>query len=158
MDGESLHVANGGMFDRLVQAKELGDDSIRTLIDRGYLSPFRAYAAVTSYRVTDNMKDDKRRVFSTTRNGLDWSSGVLELVGDPVEEYRRLANGTRAILMAPAIKNAEQFARDFRDAGIPAACINSTQSPTEIAYLLDAFASGHVRVLTNVDMVGEGFD
>lgn len=180
MDGESLHVAKGGMFDRLVQAPELGDDSIRALIDRGYLSQFRAYAAVTSYRVTDNMTpdereeyynqiadtirlggcvpDDKRRVFSTTRNGLDWASGVLELVGDPVEEYRRLANGTRAILMAPAIKNAEQFAKDFRAAGIPAACINSTQSPTEIAYLLDAFASGHVRVLTNVDMVGEGFD
>src|SRR5690606_33606350 len=102
MDGESLHVAKGGMFDRLVQAPELGDDSIRTLIDRGSHSPFAASAAVRSYRVSDNMTpgepnehfsrvvdsiraggyvpDDKRRVFSTVRNRLDWTSGVLELV------------------------------------------------------------------------------
>src|SRR5690606_38038612 len=63
MDGESLRVAKGGIFERVEQAPELGDDSSRTLIDRGYLSQFRAYAAVTSYRVTDNMTPDEREEY-----------------------------------------------------------------------------------------------
>ncbi|MFC4729076.1 DEAD/DEAH box helicase [Coralloluteibacterium thermophilus] len=180
MDGDSLHVDKGGLFDRLVQASSLAGDSVRALIDRGYLSGFRAYAARTSYNIEERMTwrereqklvDDltreamglpagsgERAIFHAPRKGLDWDSGVLELMGDPVEEYKRVANGTRAILMAPAIKSAEAFAVDFRTAGIPAACINSTQSPAEIARLLDAFRRGQVLVLTNVDMVGEGFD
>ncbi len=144
MDGESLHVDKGGLFERLVQARQLGNDSARALIDRGYLSGFRAYAPVNAP--------------VAMRHGLDWENGELVLAGDPIAEYRRLANGTRAIVMAPAIRNAEAFAREFRAAGIPAACINSTQSPVEIARLLDAFRTGRVWVLTNVDMVGEGFD
>lgn len=182
MDGESLHVDRGGLFDRLVQASSLGNDSARVLIDRGYLSGFRAYAARTTYNIVDGMswqererKEDRDRMLDAYgmpaddgqrralrhvgRGGsLDWSGGVLELAGDPVDEYKRLAPGSRAILMAPAIMNAEAFAREFRAAGISSACINSTQSPSEIVGLLDAFRAGHIRVLANVDMIGEGFD
>lgn len=60
--------------------------------------------------------------------------------------------------MAPAISNAEEIAQQFRAERIPAACINSMQSPAEIARLLDAFRAGRIWVLTHVDMVGEGFD
>lgn len=180
MDGESLHVEKGGLFDGLVQAKSLRENSTATLIERGYLSAFRVYAARTEYNIAEHMTASEqeaqlerevaaaamgeyvdggqRKVFSNSRKGLDYSSGVLELMGDPVEEYKRFAMGKRAILMAPAIRNAETFARQFREAGIPAACVNSTQSSTEIARLLDAFRSGQCLVLTNVDMVGEGFD
>ncbi|HEY9746750.1 MAG TPA: DEAD/DEAH box helicase [Oculatellaceae cyanobacterium] len=180
MDGESLHVDKGGLFNRLVQAKQLEGNSASILIERGYLSPFKVFAARTSYNVAERMTADEidrkaehdakleamgeyvdtgqRRVFSNKKDGLDWESGVLELMGDPVEEYKRHSPGKRAILMAPAIKNAELFAKEFRAAGIPAACINSTQSHTEIARLLDAFRTGRCLVLANVDMVGEGFD
>lgn len=180
MDGESLHIAKGGLFDRLVQARQLGNDSTRALIDRGYLSGFVCYAARTHYDIHERMTlrerealldqqladaaingyfdDGRRSVFRERKPGLDWESGKLELIGDPVAEYKRLATGQRAILMAPAIKNAEEFAVDFRADGVPAACINSTQSPAEISRLLDAFRAGHIKVLTNVDMVGEGFD
>lgn len=182
MDGESLHVDKGGLFDRLVQARQLGNDSAATLIDLGHLSGFVAYAARTSYNIEELMtwrerieREDTCRAhaamgayvdpgdrgifrFKSPRGGLDWENGVVELMGNPVAEYQRVAAGTRAIVMAPAIRNAEAMAREFRAAGIPAACINSMQSPTEIARLLDAFHAGRCRVLTNVDMVGEGFD
>ena len=139
MDGESLHVTKGGIFDRLVQASTLTADSTRTLIGRGYLSDFRAYAG----KIGKNYVNDGRR---------------LALYGDPIAEYKRLAAGKQAIMMCPAILNAEEFAEQFRAAGVPAACINSSQTQNTIARLLDAFAAGRIRVLTNVDMVGEGFD
>jgi len=182
MDGESLHVSKGGLFDRLVQASTLGNDSARVLIESGYLSGFRAYMPVSSDPLggghLSRMRDDPEYSMMweainghssesveqdrTTRRPrvapLDWNSGDLQLCGDPVKEYMRLARGRPAILMAPAIKNAEAFAQQFRDARVPAACINSTQSQSDIARTLDAFRAGRVHVLTNVDMVGEGFD
>lgn len=154
LDGESLHVSRAGVFDRLVQASSLIENSARALIDRGFLSGYRAYKPVQFER---HARTAQAAMYSRTK-GLNWQDGELTLYGDPIEEYKRLAFGKRAILMAPAIKNAKILAGQFRAAGIPAACINSTQSPTEIARLIDAFRSGDCLVLTNVDMVGEGFD
>ncbi len=179
MDGESLHVDNGGVFHRLVQAESLQQNSVRTLIEWGYLSGFIAYKPIYEESPHDRrmredpeyaaMMDDFYGVPPRPRSqqeegrrervvGLEWNTGVLHLYGDPVAEYQHRAMGKPAILMAPAIKNAEEFAQQFREAGIPAACINSMQTPGEIARLLDAFRDGRVKVLTNVDMVGEGFD
>ena len=147
MDGESLHVSKGGLFDGLVQAESLRVNGTHTLIERGYLSDFRAFAG----RIPVNL--GMQRVLTGKAE-----SGKLQLYGDPVAEYKRLALGKQAIMMCPAILNAEAFAKQFRAAGVPAACISSNDTPNGIARLLDAFASGQIRVLCNVDMVGEGFD
>ena len=146
MDGESLHSSKGGLFDRLVQSSTLAIDGTGILIGRGYLSDFRVYAG----RIPQSKSDYV--------DGLDYGSGKLILHGDPIAEYQRLADGKQAIMMCPAIINAEEFAEQFRAAGIPAACISSNLTSNAIARLLDQFASGRIRVLTNVDMVGEGFD
>lgn len=148
MDGESLHVSKGGLFTRLVMASELGHHSVRTLIERGHLSTYRAYGAQPLHTYNESTK---------------WllklrDSAKLSLRGHPVAEYQRLASGTRAIMMCPSIVNALEFAEWFREAGIPAACINSRQTPAAITRTLEAFKSGRIQVLTNVDMVGEGFD
>jgi len=192
MDGESLHVCNGGLFDRLVQARGLGNDSARMLIERGFLSDFIVYApprghaqtwsveasinafeesivddmlaatadAALSYRPRDVSrefdKDGKPR--KRRARGLDYETGTITLAADPVLEYKRLASGTQAIMMCPAIKNAEMFARQFREAGVSAAAIHSTMAQSQVTRALDAFAAGQVRVICNVDMIGEGFD
>lgn len=139
MDGESLHVDNGGLFERLVQSGLLGDNSTKELMDRGHLSAYSVFAPTSPPMVAGEERE-------------------FILAGDPVSEYRNKAAGTQAILMAPSIKNAEEFAQQFRSAGIPSACINSTQSPAEISRILSFFDQGRIKVLANVDMVGEGFD
>lgn len=212
MDGESLHVDNGGLFDRLIQADSLGADSSRKLIEAGWLSEYRAYTPIS--RVTARQQTDEdvlddivatemayrpgdhvrlktidvanmpewrlrkyhaldheimdqarkaaiaagRRLGPWSITGLDWERGKLLLAEHPVHAYNRLAPGSRAILMAPAIRNAEQIAESFKYHGIPAAAIHSNMTASAIARLLDAFAAGELRVLTNVDMVGEGYD
>lgn len=183
MDGESLHVSKGGLFDSLVQAEGLGDDSARVLIERGYLSDFVVYAPPKGQAVA--IYDDAAQLESAVvadmiaatqsaalgidfvpaagrsdsrPRGLDYDTGRLVLLGDPVKEYRRRANGTQAIVMCPAIKNAEQFAQAFRDAGVPAGAIHSTMPQSQVTRTLDAFSQGRVRVICNVDMIGEGFD
>jgi len=187
MDGESLHVLNGGLFDRLVQANGLGNDSAHTLIERGYLSDFIVYAppvpltqdkalehdtrSAMSYddfarAMVDDMTAQRDRIYDESGKhwthqapqALDYESGEVRLWGDPVREYRRRADGTRAIMMCPSIENAEQFARDFRAAGISASAIHSRMPQSRINRALDAFQRDEVRVICNVDMIGEGFD
>lgn len=180
MDGESLHISNGGLFDSLLQAPALGSNSVRTLIERGYLSDYVVYAgrppkqppltqaqeeAIYERMMLETLQDAQRTApphANPTRRsaptGLDWDGHTLTLDAHPVAAYQRIASGTQAIVMCPAISNAEEFADSFKAAGVPAACIHSGMTSAGIARVLDAFASGRVRVLTNVDMVGEGFD
>lgn len=173
MDGESLHISKGGLFDRLVQAEGLANDSARVLIERGFLSEFVVYAPqkkqtfpyyVDANELENAVLEDSvaaKQAADTGREraqSLDYLSGRLCLMGDPVKEYRRRADGTQAIVMCPAIKNAEKFALAFRDAGIAAGAIHSTMPQSQITRTLDAFASGRLRVICNVDMIGEGFD
>lgn len=138
MDGESLHVSKGGLFERLVQAKGLRTNSVAALISAGYLSDFTVFSP-------DNI------FHSMERNELG-------IGGDPVGFYAERFRGRPAIMFCPSIKNSQEFAEQFRDAGIPAAHIGSDLSSVGAARVLDAFSSGRVDVLTNVDMVSEGFD
>jgi superfamily II DNA or RNA helicase len=182
MDGESLHVDNGGLFERLIQAESLKENSVSTLIERGYLADFVTYASpknanlaidingktgLSPLRFEDQMvaemlsgtyEDDKGKAQKPYLQSLDYESGELTLDADPIKQYQKLAAGTQAILMAPAIRNAEEFAKLFREAGIAAAAIHSTMPRSRITRALDAFAKGKLKVLCNVDMIGEGFD
>ncbi len=138
LDGKSLHADHGGLFTRLVQAPELRQDSILTLVRMGHLCPTRVCSPPGALR----------------RLG----SCELEIVGDPVECYMRLAAGRQAVAMCPSIRNAQELAEQMRAAGVPAACISSEMSASSVAHVLDLYSARRVMVLCNVDMVGEGFD
>ena len=181
MDGESLHVSKGGLFDRLIQADGFDEKGDKILTELGYLSRCKVYAAMTSYKLSDYAEGEEvyemmdyiaqqeaelgtvyddlsRPVFSDSAKKLNYESGILELIGHPVEEYKLKAEGSQAILMAPSIKNAEKFASEFREAGIPAACIHSGLGDVENARIINEFKLGRIKVVTNVDMIGEGAD
>lgn len=154
-DGQGLGVESGGIFSRLIQAEALQKDSVSTLIERGYLSPFRCWS------IRSITHDEMLRIGADgdyTQPSLCASLKGTQIIGDAVREYRRLADGKRAVAMCVAIKNAEETAEEFRAAGIPSSFISSQLSAVEIARRVDAFRSGEILVLANVDMVGEGFD
>ena len=134
MTGESLHVNNGGLFDNLVQAPSLKENSVSTLIENGYLSDFEVYAPP------------------------DMILHIDEMSGYPADEYRRLANKSHAIVMCQSIGDAYECARAFVNKGITAACINSRQPNSVISRILDKFEQEEIKVICNVDMIGEGFD
>jgi superfamily II DNA or RNA helicase len=139
MDNESLHVSNGGLFDNLVQAKDLQKESIKALIGRGYLCDFK----VLSPQEPEKIKNKK---------------GEIELAADPAQQYIEHLKGHRAVMFCPSIKNSREFAAQFREKGISSAHIGSDLSSVEVSRRLEAFADGQIDILTNVDMVSEGFD
>ena len=148
-DGGSLHVSSGGLFERLVQAQDLAVDSVGELIRRGYLCDFDLYSPPR--------EEDFLRKQQAARE-----DGKLLLSADPVAFLKTLESkyqrSLQTVVFTPTILNAKEMAQEFREGGFSAAHISSNQGASEVARVLDAYRSGQVQVLTNCDMVSEGFD
>ncbi|MEI7608058.1 MAG: DEAD/DEAH box helicase [Rhodospirillaceae bacterium] len=144
LDGRGL----GDVFETMVQGPTTAE-----LIRDGYLSPYRAYAPTTLdlSGVRTSMGD-----FATA----DVSAAVDKpsITGDIIEHYQSLAAGKRAILFAATRAHSRHLAEVFTAAGIPAEHVDG-ETPADVRERAVAdFAAGRLRVLTNVELFGEGFD
>lgn len=148
-DGGSLHVSSGGLFERLVQAQDLADDSVGELIRRGHLCDFDLYSP-----------PDEELFLRRQRRAKE--DGKLLISADPVDFLKTLEKKykrrLKTVVFTPTILNAKEMAQEFRSGGFSAAYISSKQGASEVVRILDAYRSGQVQVLTNCDMVSEGFD
>lgn len=142
MDGAGL----GDWFEELIEGP-----SMRWLIDQGYLSKYRLLGAPPLDMST-----------LKTRAGEFTSESVAELVDDPkiigdaVKHYQQHCPGARNIVFAANIAHSQHIVERFRAAGYPAAHLDGTSKDRDA--VLAAFERGEIRVLSNVDLFGEGFD
>lgn len=171
LDGQSLHSADGGLFDRLVEAEGLQDNSCETLIQRGFLAPYIAYGIPSDLP------------WGLLRKGRgDWTSaslaeaiGCSHIVNDFMGQHRRFADGKQTLVFTAGIGNADALADAINMEGVSnedvlkswvwdrrenrrAAVIHSQLSASENARRIDLFRRKKIRFLISVDMVGEGFD
>lgn len=85
-------------------------------------------------------------------------SALDGLAEKPVEAYRRFVNGQRAIVFASNVAHAEALAQQFAAVGIPAACVHGNTPTRQRKEILEGLASGRIRVVTNPQVLTEGFD
>jgi DNA repair protein RadD len=84
--------------------------------------------------------------------------GPRELAQDPVDAYLAKAKGTSAVIYASSIELAKEYADRIAGHGIHAAAIWG-EMPTELRdQQLAEFASGHIRVVTNQNVLLDGWD
>ncbi len=76
----------------------------------------------------------------------------------PVEAWQKHAGGRKAIVFCRDVKHAQDMADAFRDAGIPAGCIDGRLDSDLRAARLAAHAAGDLTVLTTVQVLTEGYD
>lgn len=144
MDGRGL----ADHFDAMVCGPTVAD-----LIDQGYLSKYRLFAPATV---------DVSGLH--TRMGDYVTSEAAELVnkpkitGDAISHYRRHCDGARAIVFAVSIEHSKAIAAAFNAEGIPALHIDGNTDGGLRDAMMQDFRDGRVRVLSNVDLFGEGFD
>jgi DNA repair protein RadD len=81
-----------------------------------------------------------------------------EIVQRPVDAYRNWAPATIAVVFGPTVAACEEFARDFNEAGIPAAVVHGKLSVEERDRRLTRWKNGQTRVVCNVGILTEGFD
>ena len=144
LSGEGL----GDLFECMVQGPTVAE-----LIEQGALSPYRLFApaGVDLSGVHSKMGD-------FVRGELNDAMNKPSITGDAVSHYLKLARGKRAVAFCVSVEHAENVAKQFREAGIPAASIDGGMDKVLRQSVLKSFAAGDLLVLTSCDLISEGFD
>lgn len=143
-DGAGL----GAFFDELV----LGP-SVSELIRDKYLAPYRLFGPQhpdLSEVHTVAGDYDKHELADVMKSST--------VVGDAVAEYIQHGKGLTGIAFTWSVESSKELAQRFNDAGVPAAHIDGTTEEYMRDAAIQAFRDEKIKILTNVDIVGEGFD
>lgn len=127
--------------------------SVSWLIENNYLAPYRLYAPsrLSLEGVRTQMGDYRK-------------SDVIDVVDKPritgsaINEYRKVAYGKRAVVFCVSVKHSSHVVNEFNAAGIPARHVDGENPTHERDQAIKLFAEGKIKVLSNVDLFGEGFD
>jgi len=130
-----------------------------SLIEKGYLVP------VKGYLVSLPVDDSKLRLSRNADGELDYTAkSVSEVFNTPevnsliVKKWKELAGGRKTIFYTASLEHALALFAEFEKAGIPAAYVDGKMPLKKRREILRAFKSGKVKVLTNMNVLTEGFD
>lgn len=144
LDGQGL----GRFFKVMIQGPTTAE-----LIERGFLSDYRVFIPGSP---------DLSRVATVAG---DFDKGQLEvaldkptITGSALTEYVRHARGERAIVFAVSINHSKHVVSQFSAAGFRAAHIDGETPREERAGKVKAFEQGEIQILSNVDLINEGFN
>lgn len=144
LDGAGL----GNYFDAMVCGP-----STKWLIENKFLSDFVLYSPHTvdvgllGKRGNDYRKDQADEMMSDPK-----------IVGNIIGHYQQHTPNTRALGFWVSRERSKAMAQKFTDAGYPAVHIDSETDDHIRDHIMRDFEAGHIRVLCNVDLFGEGYD
>lgn len=138
----------GRIFTNLVNAATMHE-----LTESGVLVPMRVFSC---------SKPDMR---GAETSGGEWTDRAaaergMEIIGDVVTEWCRLASQRKTIVFGATIAHCEEICRQFNEAGILAAVFTSKTPDGERVALLNEYkkTDSALRVLVSVEALAKGFD
>jgi len=148
-DGTGLGRGHGGFADVMVEGP-----SVSWLMDNEFLSNYRMFLA--------NVVD--MTGVSKTASG-DYSPSQLvarmqekrAIVGDAIQEYGDRGAGA-AVLFAPSVALAQEYADKFCDAGFKFKSLDGTMSDAARKKTINALTAGAIDGITSCEIVSEGTD
>lgn len=136
-----------------VYEKLLIGPSVKELIANKKLSPFRVFAPQQL-----DLKNIPKRHGEYDMRKAEELLKERKVYGSAVEQYRKIADGQKAIAFCPTVQSAEKTAESFMQAGIAAASVGGSTPPNERERIMDGFRAGSITVLCSCDLISEGFD
>lgn len=127
--------------------------SVKWLIDSGYLADYVAYAPSSP-----DLTGLHTRMGDYVAGEVDELMDKAVIIGDMVRDYRNYADGLRAVYFCTSIKHSQHVAASFNAAGIPAMHLDGDHKTWERRSAALQMAEGKLKVFTNVDLFGEGYD
>lgn len=144
LDGKGLRK----YFDQMIEGP-----TVEWLIENKYLAPYRLYApgSVSLEGVRKQMGDFRK---SDLISVVD----KPRITGDAIREYKKVADGKRAVVFCVSVKHSQHVVKSFNDAGVSAVHVDGDSHSSVRDAAIERFAKGEIKVLSNVDLFGEGFD
>jgi len=125
--------------------------SVRRLITDGWLAPCEYWGGATPDLA--GMK-----VVRGDYVNAPLSRACVELVGDVVDNWLRLASERHTIVFAVDIAHCEALHDRFRELGVTSASLHVKKTPEQRAEIVEQFKAGQIQVLCNVSIASYGFD
>ena len=139
----------GEIFDDLIVGS-----TIPELVEQKYLAEHEVYAPPNKLNL------DKIRTIrgDFSKKEVEDELDKVDIVGDAVENYRRLGQNKPAIAFCISVKHGQYVTNKFKQAGYTAELITGSMKSDERKKLVDNFKNGKVQILVSIDVVSEGFD
>lgn len=128
--------------------------SVKWLIENKRLTPFKYYAPALID--TSVLKMNSMSEFS--KGSIDKALEQKAIYGDVIKHYKKLAEGEQAIVYCHSIESSEKTRDLFIESGYQAAHIDGKTNKQERDSIIEKFRNHDIKILTNVDLIGEGFD
>lgn len=149
LDGKGLGKGHGGYADTIIEAPPM-----TWLIENGFLSPYRVFTAQHQIDVSAV----KTRMGDFATKELQDVVDKPKITGDAITHWRKHANGLKTAVFCVSVEHSKHVAAEFNENGIPAAHIDGGTDDSERDKAIIDFANGKVLVITNVNILSEGFD
>ena len=148
--GHGLITDKPALFDALLEPV-----SIEELVHKGFLSNLRS--KVTQLKLSTE---------GVHKRGGEYIEAELQAAVDTKDQNERvvrevisLAGDRKAwLFFCAGVKHAENVCQVLTDHGIPAACVTGETPKKEREQILADFKAGHLRALTNANVLTTGFD
>lgn len=127
--------------------------SVESLIEQGSLSRYRIFAP--SVIQTENVH---MRGGDFVKSELEAAADKPSITGNAIAEYKKRADGKRAICFCVSVEHAKHVAEEFRAAGYRAQSIDGKLDRGIRKTIITEYKEGKIDVLTSCDLVSEGFD
>lgn len=142
-------------FDTLVSSM-----SIKEFLEEGWLAPYKYY----SVPIDSSIRIEIESIKEFGVDG-DYKTSALEQVVDTgriraqlLDSYWEFVKGKKGIIYSISRKHSRHICRQFLDAGIKIADIDS-ETPVQLRKkIVQDFKNGDLDILVNVDIFSEGFD
>ncbi len=128
--------------------------TVKELTSWGNLTPYAYYAPPSKFQADEVHVKFGEFVKSDLIKQVD----DADVIGDIVQNYRRLADGKRAICYCVNRAHSEHVAKLFNAAGISAMHIDGETNKAVRMQAIEDFRRGKVQILSNAELLGEGFD
>jgi DNA repair protein RadD len=125
----------------------------RELRDQGYLVPVGGW----EYEGIDT-SEARVKGGDFVPGDLTASATSRRVVGDIVAEWVAHAAGKRTVLFAVSIEQSRIMSAEFRKLGVPAEHVDGEMPTSERAAVLARLRSGETLVVSNCNVLTEGFD
>jgi len=138
------------------------DDQYDILITSGQIADFikMGYLVKAKHMVCSNPDVSKVK----KRQG-DYDSAMLKgvmldnsLMANLVESYKVIAPGKKMIVFAVDIEHSKNIVARYNEAGLQAIHIDAETPKIQRAEIMEKFRTGEIKILSNIDIVSEGFD
>lgn len=127
--------------------------SIRELTEQGFLVPVRYFAPSVP-----DLQGVKVTAGDYNKGQLEKAMDKIQLVGDVVENWCRIAENRPTVVFASGVRHSIHLRDRFLSVGIPAAHIDASTPKEERDEILQRLDAGELQVVTNCQILQEGWD